>query len=119
MHIISRKRLKEFWEGYPDAKVTLESWFKTAKKAKWQNITEVRQTYSHADAVGTCTVFNIGGTKYRLITKIEYRFQSIYIKQALTHAEYDQEEWKYGCGSKRDKSKQVRQATRKNASRRH
>jgi len=103
MHIISRKRLKEFWEAYPDAKGALESWYKTAKKAKWKHITEVRQTYSHADAVGSCTVFNIAGNKYRLITKIEYRIQCIFIKQALTHAEYDQEEWKHGCVSKRDK----------------
>jgi Uncharacterized protein conserved in bacteria len=42
----------------------------------------------------TYTVFNICGNRFRLITKIEYRYQTIYIKRVLTHAEYDREEWK-------------------------
>jgi mRNA interferase HigB len=105
MHIISRKRLKEFWDANHDAKVELEHWFRMAKRAKWQNITEVRQTYRHADAVGTCTLFNIRQNRFRLVTKIEYRIQRIYIKQVLTHAQYDREEWKDGCTNKRDQSK--------------
>src|SRR4051812_33576451 len=97
VHVISRKRLKEFWEKNPDAKADLEAWFKTAKKANWRNITEVRQSYRHADAVGTCTVFNIRQNRFRLVAKIAYRIQRVYIKQVLTHAEYDRGEWKHGC----------------------
>ena len=39
-------------------------------------------------------MFNIKGNKYRLITEINYRFRRVYIRHALTHAEYDREKWK-------------------------
>lgn len=97
MHVISKKRLREFWEKNPDAEADLQQWFKTASKATWHNVAEVRQTYRHADAVGRCTVFNIRQNRFRLITKIEYGIQRIYVKAVLTHAEYDRGEWKHGC----------------------
>jgi mRNA interferase HigB len=43
--------------------------------------------------VGPYTVFNIKGNVYRLIVKIEYRWQMIFVKHLLTHAEYDRKEW--------------------------
>lgn len=97
VHVISKRRLREFWEQNADSKVELDAWFKAARRAEWQNITEVRQTYRSADAVGTCTVFNIRRNRFRLIAKIEYRIGRIYIKAVLTHAEYDRGEWKHGC----------------------
>jgi mRNA interferase HigB len=39
-------------------------------------------------------VFNIKGGAYRLIVKIEYRWQMIFVKNLLTHAEYEREGWK-------------------------
>jgi len=55
---------------------------------------DVRQVYPQADAVGELTVFNIKGNAYRLIVKIEYRWEQIYIRRVLTHAEYDKGDWK-------------------------
>jgi mRNA interferase HigB len=54
----------------------------------------VRRTYSAAEAVGDYTVFNIKGNTYRLIARIEYRLQIIFVKAVLTHAEYDKDQWK-------------------------
>jgi len=39
-------------------------------------------------------MFNIGGGNYRLIARIEYRLQRVYIRHGLTHAVYDRGEWK-------------------------
>lgn len=97
VHVITRRALKEFAAKHKTAEKPLDSWYAIAKKATWQNIADVRANYPQADAVGKCTVFNIGGNKYRLIVKIEYKLQTIYIKYVLTHSEYDQEEWKRGC----------------------
>jgi mRNA interferase HigB len=43
-------------------------------------------------------VFNIGGKKYRLITRVLYPSQKVFILKVMTHAEYDQGTWKNECG---------------------
>jgi mRNA interferase HigB len=94
LHIISRKKLKEASLRYGDLEASLDVWFRIAKRASWQSLTDVRKTFANADAVSQWTVFNIKGNRYRLITEINYRFQRVYIRHVLTHAEYDREGWK-------------------------
>lgn len=85
MRVISKRRLREFWEKHSDSQGPLEEWYKLTRKASWRNFAEVRATFRHADNVGTCTVFNIKGNDYRLITKIDYAYQKVFIKYVLTH----------------------------------
>ncbi|MBW4493584.1 MAG: type II toxin-antitoxin system HigB family toxin [Oscillatoria princeps RMCB-10] len=94
MHIISRKKLLDFCKQHADALSPLDEWFRTAKKAKWKHLDEVRQVYPSADGVGNFTVFNIKGNDYRLIVSIDYESQTIFVKYVLTHADYDKEKWK-------------------------
>lgn len=100
MHVISRRTL---WEAarekkYAESAAALDAWYRIAKAAKWKSLQEVKQTLRSADGVTvgdkTFTVFNIAGNQFRLITRIVYPAQRIYIKHVLTHAEYDREEWK-------------------------
>jgi mRNA interferase HigB len=97
MHIISKKRLREFWEKHTDAKDPLLAWYKFVEKAAWKNLDDTKKDFPHADLVGLCTVFNIKGNKYRLITIIKYKAQRVYIMQVLTHSEYDKDWWKDDC----------------------
>ena len=97
MHVISKKRLREFWKKHPDSETPLAAWYKTASRASWKSINDVRKTYPHADAIDSCTVINVGGNDYRLILKINYRRQVVYIRWVLTHAEYDKERWQRDC----------------------
>jgi len=99
MHVISKKALREFWERHADAKEPLEEWYKTAVRAKWQSIADVRLTYPHADAAGDCTVFNIKGNSYRLVVKIAYSKHLIFIRFVLTHAEYSKGVYEDDCNS--------------------
>jgi mRNA interferase HigB len=96
MRIISLKILREFWES--DAEQPLRIWYRIALHAEWNNISEVRQTFPHADAVksgeDTLTVFNIRGNTYRLIVRIRYDHHVINIRTVLTHKEYDKNNWK-------------------------
>lgn len=94
MHIISRKALKTFWEDHPDAEKPLITWYKRTRQAKWQHFADVGRDYPSADQVGELTVFNIGGNKYRLIVRIEYWWQKVFVRDVLTHAEYDKDKWK-------------------------
>lgn len=98
MRIISKRKLREFWERYPSAEEPLLRWYKFALAADWQSLPETRRDFPHADSVGTCTVFNIGGNKYRLIAYIVYPIRYVYVLHVLTHAEYDADAWKKDCG---------------------
>jgi mRNA interferase HigB len=70
------------------------AWYRIAAKADWKSLAEVRKTYPHADLVGDKTVFNIRDNEYRLITTIQYNMGKIFIREILTHAEYDVGTWK-------------------------
>jgi mRNA interferase HigB len=97
MHVISKKALKEFWLEDTEAEEPLRRWFAIADKAGWNNLAETKADCPSAERVGKCTVFNIGGNKFRLIAKIEYAKQKIYIKFVLRHKEYDTDAWKRNC----------------------
>ena len=94
MHIISRKKLNEFAERYPESKSALKEWYQRMKTGQFKSIAELRTIFPSADQVGKLTVFNIGGNKIRLIAAIHYNRQKIYIREVLTHAEYNKNKWK-------------------------
>jgi mRNA-degrading endonuclease HigB of HigAB toxin-antitoxin module/antitoxin component HigA of HigAB toxin-antitoxin module len=94
LRVISKRKLREFWEKHPDSKEPLLDWYNVTRKASWRNLADVRESFRHADTVGDCTVFNIKGNNYRLVTAIRYNVQRIYTLHVLTHKEYDKEKWK-------------------------
>ncbi len=95
MHLITKKTLKAFWQKYPDSKTALMRWVRIIQKNQFDDFAQLKLTFPNADLVGKLTIFNIGGNKYRLITAIHFNRQKIYIRQILTHKEYDKGDWKY------------------------
>ena len=94
MHVITRKRLNEFVDRYPETQNAIVQWYQLVKQSTVGNFVELRETFPSADQVGKLTVFNIGGNKVRLITAIHYNRQKLYIRAVLTHPEYDLGKWK-------------------------
>ena len=94
MNVISFKRIREFSSTHRDSESSLTAWYKTANKANWQNLAELKAVYPSADLVGRYVVFNIGGNKYRLIARIVYRSQTLFVVAVMTHEEYDLGKWK-------------------------
>ena len=90
MNVIKKKTLDGYAVRHADAAEPLASWRKIFEKTGFADIHAVRAVLPTADFADPYTVFNIKGTNYRLITIIHYRFQRVYIKDFLTHAEYDQ-----------------------------
>lgn len=92
MRIISRKKIKEFYEqpGFSDAKGPLESWFHETKNAEWESPADIKHRYPSASFIkDNRVVFNIGGNKYRLVARINYPYKIVYIRFIGTHKEYD------------------------------
>lgn len=92
MRIIKIKTLKDFWEQKlcGDSEQSLRLWFSEVKKEKWENSNDVKAKYGNASIIkDNRIVFNIHGNKYRLIVKINYDHQIIFIRFIGTHIEYD------------------------------
>lgn len=94
MRLIAIKKLREAAAIYPDISANIEDFYQVIKAANWQNLEEVKQSFSSAEAVGNFTVFKIRGNRYRLILCINYRQQIAFLKYLLTHADYDKDKWK-------------------------
>jgi mRNA interferase HigB len=90
MRIISRKKLRDFWQHYPDARSNLEAWYADAKQANWQTPTSIKNTYCNTSFVANNrVVFNISGNKYRLVVAVQYEYGLVYVRFIGTHQEYD------------------------------
>ena len=89
MHVISRRALREFWELHLPAKEPLAVWYRLMRSAVFADFNALRKTFPAADYVAPCTIFDIGGNKYRVIAVIQYNRRRVYIRHVLTHAEYD------------------------------
>ena len=94
MHIITRRRLVNFWRIHPEARASLQHWFAIVRKTDYASFAALRATFPSADQVNRLTVFNIGGNKFRLIAAIHYNRKKVYIRHVLTHAEYDRGGWR-------------------------
>lgn len=90
MRIIAKKRLREFWEQYPDAEEPLLAWYREMEKEDWDTPAKVKAKYRNASIVGdNRVVFNIKGNDYRLVVKINYPYRIVYVRFVGTHVEYD------------------------------
>lgn len=102
MRVISKACLRQFWEapGQEDAEGPLRAWFThVSKKAvAWQSWGDVKTEFGTASSVGNCVVFNMGGNKYRLVARILFSSQKVFVLKVMTHKEYDLDKWKDECG---------------------
>ena len=92
MHVIKRKTLVEFYQrsGHQDAKGPLEAWHYEAKHAQWASPADIKALYRSASILrDNRVVFNIAGHKYRLIVRINYDSQTVFVRFIGTHREYD------------------------------
>lgn len=71
----------------------LQSWYRIAEHAEWQNLMDVRQQFPSADQVGDVLIFNIRHNRFRLIVFAVFPKQKLYVKAVLTHKQYDRKEW--------------------------
>ena len=90
MRIIAKSTLRDYWSVNKDTEQALLSWYKVANKAKWSNFNEVKLHFGTCKVIGNDRiVFKVKGNSYRLIIKISFENQLIWIRFIGTHSEYD------------------------------
>ena len=91
MRVIAKAALREFWMKHPDAEGALNAWWADAQRAAWKAPSDITANYANVSLLANGRVcFNIRGNHYRLIVKVLYKSQVIYVKFVGTHAEYDE-----------------------------
>src|SRR5664279_1422961 len=93
VNVISKPGLLKLAKKHTETLPMLTLWYKVAKKAKWHGLHEVRREYPSADQVGDVLIFDFLGGNFRLMTRVIYDRQRIYVKALLNHREYDRKEW--------------------------
>ena len=91
--MISKAGLLKLAKKNPETLRTLALWNRVARKATWRGLHEVRHDYPSADQVGVVLIFNILGGNFRLMTRVNYNVQRVYVKALLNHRQYDRKEW--------------------------
>jgi mRNA interferase HigB len=99
VRIITKQALDEAVRRKPRARKPVRRWIEQVEGVEWKSLADTRRTYPHADEVRTnngnvVTVFNLAGNSYRLIVAIHYRGGRVYVRELLSHAEYDKNDWK-------------------------
>lgn len=94
MRVISKKPIRDFWGQHPESKSMLEEWFKKASHCPATSFSALRQTFGSADYVDGVTIFDVGGNRYRIAAVVHYDKQRIYVRDVMTHAEYDRNHWR-------------------------
>lgn len=102
MRIITERKLRDFWnEANGTERIRREKamreWITVIRNVNWQSFADIRRTFNHSDVYCKCTIFDIGGNKYRVIAKVAFRIKVVFIRYVLTHAEYEDLRWQADC----------------------
>ena len=88
--IVAKRTIREFWEKHSDSKAYLKTWYQTVKAAEWKTPNDIKKFYATISILkNSRVVFNIKGNDYRLVAKINYDRQWLFIRFVGTHEEYD------------------------------
>ena len=103
MRIVSRRKLREFWEtpGRSDSEAALRTWFDVVSAAQWTNSADVKRDYGgNVDLPHGKYIFDIRGNRYRLVCVIDFIRHGVLVLWIGTHAGYDRLNKYDGAGLK-------------------
>ena len=90
MKVVGRQLVEDFCKGHPDASGRMNAWLVEVERAEWKTPADMKARYASASFLGeNRVVFNIGGNRFRILTKVTYQLQILLIERVGTHEEYD------------------------------
>lgn len=90
MRLITTKKLKDFSEKHPQSGAQLNLIVKGFKKEFFESVNQVKDYFPYLSVLkDNRIVLNVHGNDYRLVLKINYGLQIVYVRFIGTHAEYD------------------------------
>ena len=93
LRVYGESTVAKFARKHPAARRPLQRFLEIVRDSDWPHFTALKQSFAAADyALSTGTlIFSIGGNKYRLIARVDFGEQVLYIESVLTHGDYNRE----------------------------
>ncbi len=94
MIIVNLNILHRFMRKYSDSRNSLNAWKNMIEASDFKTSADLKNVFPSASFLSeNKVIFNIGGNKYRLLTKINYSTSTI-VLWIGTHADYDKIKFK-------------------------
>ena len=95
MNLLSPQTLRDFIEQHPESEQVIRAWYNSLKKLEPRHFADLKSAFAAVDAVRleryqiTVFIFDVGGNKYRVVTRIDFEYRIGFIIAIFTHTEYD------------------------------
>ena len=89
MNVIALRALREFWMMYPEAENVLRDWNKLARSVDPNHFAALKMTFGSVDIARAkdetvIFIFDLGGNKYRVVTRIDFEYRVLFILFVFT-----------------------------------
>ena len=94
MKVYGEAAITKFAGKHAASRKALQRFLEIAREAAWPHFPAVKRTFAatdYAPSTGTL-IFDIGGNKYRVIARVDFKEQMLFIQSVMTHEEYNREE---------------------------
>mgnify|MGYP001596577313 CR=1 FL=1 len=95
MKVYGEAALAAFAKKYAASRKPLQRFLAIARLAEWPHIPALKQAFpatDYAPSTGTL-IFDIGGNKFRLVARVDFEEQVLYLQRVPTHEEYNREDF--------------------------
>ena len=81
VHVISFKKLRDYFSKETNAKVALQDWYKRTNKAEWESFADLKNTFNSAD--------NVGNNRYVFnVAIVLFKIKRVYLLWVCNHKDY-------------------------------
>jgi mRNA interferase HigB len=94
MQVIQWGQARRFWKKHPEAEIPLKKWRLVVQSNHWKNFAELKRSFNAADYVDGKIIFDIKGNDFRLIAVAYFQNDKLWIRNVLTHTEYNKGNWR-------------------------
>jgi mRNA interferase HigB len=94
MMVFGQAAVAKFAKKHAASRKPLQRFLAVAAAAEWPHFPALKETFpatDYAPATGTL-IFDIGGNKYRLIARVDFEEQILYVQSVMKHEEYNRED---------------------------
>ena len=74
---------------HPAAESVLRQWHAIVEQTEFRDLGHIRKFINSADYVPPYVVFDVAKNNYRVVVIVRYREKRVYVREVMTHREYD------------------------------